>query len=249
MMTRLLHPQKVQLPSAPTNAFRGYYILKKLQTLYWRTIATPGQKAQLQPSDLTELDLDAPLLTPNFCIVADDGSEVKVHDWVLYARWPYFRRLMNTNLAEANARRLELPSGSMDRNLLLAFLHYIYTQSTASFDSDMLRLELLHIASLFDLVDLARPPVPNSHFKRLIEHCQVALDGPFTVETCVSRYKVLAELGSPVQVAAIGRYLLDNFSTLMKTPEVALELQELGARTIGEMWLRSNHCDPADWKP
>jgi hypothetical protein len=60
--------------------------------------------------------------------VSRQASQWKVHDWVLYERWPFFKRVVDANLAETRDRILTLPA-DFPVPLLYMVLSYIYTSS------------------------------------------------------------------------------------------------------------------------
>jgi len=246
IMTRLLKPESIPLPDT-VNVFPGWLIRQKLTQLYWTCVASPQDKSSSPDPHPTRSPLPSSL-DCNFTISTDDGTKVRVHDWVLYARWPYFQYLINSGFSESEEHQLELPSEVYSPNLLRCFVRYLYTQEVDCFDTDPLKLQLLRLAPQFNLVDLSTPPVPHPHFKRLLMHCRVALNGPCTLETCISQYKLMAEMGSSQQLNSVGRFILDHFPTISQNPQQFKQLKELGARAIGEMWLRSRNCDPTSWK-
>lgn len=240
IMTRLLKPESIQLPET-INVYPGWLIRQKLEDLYWTCVDTTDPNrtcgSPLHPS-----------LGCNFSIMTDDGTSLRVHDWVLYARWPYFQHLINSGFSESEQHQLELPSDTFSPELLKCFVRYLYTQDVEPFDSDTLKLQLLRVAPQFNLVDLSSPPVPHPHFKRLLMHCRVVLNAPCTLESCVSQYKLMAEMGSSQQLNAVGRFILDHFPTISQNPQQLKQLKELGTHAIGEMWLRSKSCDLAEWR-
>lgn len=235
------------LPDAPSDSFIGSFILQRLTVLFWTTIADDAFQTSSFASQSSET-MDIPELQPNFLIIADDGGHVMAHDWVLYARWPFFRHLTSSGCSEVTDRKIELPPDTLNSQLLMKLLHYLYTHSTDAFDEDSDKMQFLRVAPQFHLVDMGRPATPDLHFVRLIKHCRKALDATYAPNTCVTTYRVLAELGSPAQLASIGQYILDNFSTLMKDDKIASELKELGSKAIGEMWLRAKRTDLTDWQ-
>jgi hypothetical protein len=268
IMTKLLNPKNIPLPD-DVKAFPGWFIQEKLTALYWTCVATESD-IYMGPSNLsvdksvatssnqtvTAGSTVKPSISPfpsalscNFVISNSDRFEIKVHDWVLYARWPYFQHLVKSGFSEVTNGRLELPSEAFSSSQLRAFVRYMYTQEEAPYDTDDLKLDLLRNAPQFNLVDLSTPPVPNPHFKKLLAHCREVLNAPCTHLTCISQYKIMAEMGSSQQLNAVGRFILDNFNDLIRDPERTKELKSLGTRAFGEMWLRSRSCDPAEWKP
>jgi hypothetical protein len=250
IMTRLINPKSIPLPDA-MDSFPGWFILNKLISLYWTCVASPEQISQLPEASSSKISRISPLpkeLQCNFTMSTEDGYEIKVHDWVLYARWSYFLNLFKSGFSEVTEGKLVLPADSFSPKLLSCFVQYLYTQDIGCFDTDNLKLELLRLAPQFNLVDLSTPPVANPHFRKLLKHCREVLNAPCTIESSISQYKVMAEMGSSQQLTASGRFILDHFPTLIRNEEHAKQLKSLGVRAIGEMWLRSRGCEPAEWK-
>jgi hypothetical protein len=289
VMQQLLNPASIQLPPH-FDMFPGWFILRRLEELYWTLIGDPVQemarrqkikaqklekptpppkkskkrsnkdvatvskesndkKQEEEEADkpITTLPIVPACLERNFTLAVDDKHEIKVHDWVLYSRWPYFRHLAKSGLVEAKDRRLELPSDSFSPPMLDALVKYLYTNQVDAFDTTELRLSLLRAAPQFNLVDLLSPPTPSPHFKRLIAHCQQVLSDPCTLENCVSQYKIIAEMGSAKQLNYAGSFILDHFPTLSQNPVTLAELKTLSPQAFGEMWLRSRGRDPGEW--
>lgn len=71
-------------------------------------------------------DVDPFQASRNFVICVEGGASWLVHDWVLYERWLYFRRVMDAGLAEASERIITLPPEFPSR-LLYTMLYFIYT--------------------------------------------------------------------------------------------------------------------------
>jgi hypothetical protein len=100
------------------------------------------QKFGPQPSfaamfELAPLPVDDVLLsTANFviCCASNDDCDGStdvckgflVHDWVMYQKWPFFRRMIDAGMHEAKSGRLVLPA-SFPTSLLKALVSYAYT--------------------------------------------------------------------------------------------------------------------------
>jgi len=63
-------------------------------------------------------------------VVGEDGKRkwIVAHDWVLYCRWSYFRRMIAAGLEEAVSRCVSLPS-DFSESLLLAIINILYTDA------------------------------------------------------------------------------------------------------------------------
>jgi hypothetical protein len=71
-------------------------------------------------------DVDPFQASRNFVIRVEGGASWLLHDWVLYERWSYFRRVVDAGLAEATERTITLPPEFPSR-LLYTMLYFIYT--------------------------------------------------------------------------------------------------------------------------
>jgi len=141
-----------------------------------------------------------------------DGFSVRVHHWVLYARWQYFELLMNMseNTLEWQQRTLEFPEDTFDEISLRAFLLYLYTNVPNGFHSQSLSLELLKNAQLFHLMDLSTPATPAAGFELLIDHCRRTAFPIGTLtqpEQCPQEYlDDVLQLGSHDQLHTLEQY-------------------------------------------
>jgi hypothetical protein len=57
------------------------------------------------------------------------SNVLKVHDWALYSRWNYFRRMLDSGMGETATRTLELPSDFAPL-ALLQFMRYLYDMTS-----------------------------------------------------------------------------------------------------------------------
>ena len=73
---------------------------------------------------------------PNFVItVSGCDQAMVVHEWVMYARWPYFRRICESGLSEVIAKHVELPA-ELDIQSLSLLVKYMYTQEAPPKDNN-----------------------------------------------------------------------------------------------------------------
>lgn len=120
---------------------------KSLQTL-WGSIRSPTDYRSLLQSfsgdkydEMPSWDFP-PLPEPNFELNLLEGDfdppqatvrELKVHDWLLHARWPFFRAMISSGLVESRERQLSLPSDFP----LEVFIAYLYSSKCPSAMSDV----------------------------------------------------------------------------------------------------------------
>jgi hypothetical protein len=109
-------------------------------------------------------------LVPNF-IVCVGGSKmgVPVHDWLLYCRWPYFKRMIDSGMLEAENHTAELPSDCTSDEVLLAVLNFIYTSQEPQGDQKEQILALMaEHGAMMEFSDLQDQPYPG--FEPLFPH-------------------------------------------------------------------------------
>lgn len=137
--------------------------------------STPSTK-DISASAIQALTSAEKDMEPNFSLVCKkDGSAVRVHDWVLVARWPYFELLqqMSDNTLEWQQRTLEFPEDTFSETTIRALVQYFYTNVPSGFHSPHTALELLQNASQFYITDLSTPAIPKPGFELLVEHCRL----------------------------------------------------------------------------
>lgn len=168
---------------------------------------------------------------------------IQCHSWLLFGRWPYFRRLVLSGLAETESRSMQIPDDTWSLATCRAFLRYIYTNNVGLFDGGdvTLRHELLEFAAMFDLIDLDQ--VPTQAFSHLIEHCRAPLSLNVTVRTCVSSYKRLLQYGSSDQRLELITFMAKNITSIMTDPQLCYEFSQLGPDTCSAVLFAIHNKD------
>lgn len=209
------------------------YLRNRLEWLYTVTVAPRKEK------DFTPV---SPSLECNFTLVSDSGHKIYCHDWILYARWPYFRFLVESGANEWSiSRTLSFPDGTFHTQLLRWFVQYLYTNRVDGLEVDNDLIRLLSVAQQFRLVrrDSDRPvPVPGFEF--LISTCANVFNQLCTLQNCVQKYRLSLEYGSETQQARIEKFIHEHFHTLLKDPTAGPELLGLGSANLGRIWVRAN---------
>lgn len=116
-----------------------------------------------------------PSAEPNLTlIIPGTGFEAKVHDWVLFAKWEYYRRLLRSGMAESQSSVpvIELPD-DLPPSLLKCILEVIYD---AKLESHTLltaqeKEYAVSNAGQFDLADTDDQVTPI--FQELYRYCSV----------------------------------------------------------------------------
>lgn len=176
---------------------------------------------------------------PNFYILIENHySTLHVHDWVLYSRWGFFRRMIDSGLAEAHTRRLVLPNG-FPKSVLLDLIKFIYSGSlphTTSLTSTN-SLYLLEHAEEFDLVDSTN--LPREHFAPLITFCRSSVFHPLTVANVLGKLKLIAELGSKKDIKAALKFIGANHKAVLATANYRRDVADLPGEICRELLLIS----------
>lgn len=191
-------------------------------------ISSPPIPTSLQPDPPTPPILSW-LPSPNFTvsIIGNTGNRIKVHDWMMYSRWGFFRRMCDAGLAETKSRTLLMPS-DFPPALLLELTKCIYCgvlpQSMEIFSVDACWYLLEH-ALEFDLVDLDREPRPL--FKPLVTHCRTIVFYPLTIANVVAKLCVIGTLGSKKDLKAALNFVAANLEAVTKTPSYHQDVDKL----------------------
>jgi hypothetical protein len=205
------------------------YIVAQLETLYWSMLLAEGFSEANMPRRISLMNPLPKDLRPDFKISCGN-TVVQCHSWVLFGRWPWFRRLVDSGLSEISQMSISLPEDCWSTQTLHAFLRYLYTNSVGLFDSNTKTCnELLDNARLFDLLDVDNNP--TSGFAPLIEHCSAPYSTNVTVKTAVSSYQRLLLFGSSSQRKQLKRFIAQNLTAIMEDEKLAAEFASLGAKT------------------
>lgn len=215
------------------------YIVAQLDLLYWSMLAAGGAPLASLPR-MQFLSPLPPELQPDFAIVAG-GTTVQCHSWILYGRWPWFRRLISSGLAESSSMTMSLPDDCWSLNTVKAFLRYLYTNSVDLFESGSSANELLETARLFDLLDIDNNPTPG--FSALIEHCNAPYSTNPTVKTAVSSYQRLLLYGSSSQRKHLRKYISQSIDSIMSDDKLCAEFATLGAKVCAQILFQSYERD------
>jgi hypothetical protein len=114
---------------------------------------------------------------PDFTFVVSSSTsqlEMKADSWIAYAKWPYFRRLMNSGLEESRSLRAEIPA-EMPQSTLEALLQYFYIGADSGLalnpaDAKFIKTQ----GGQFGIVDMSGNPAPEFRaFVALIKKIRV----------------------------------------------------------------------------
>lgn len=222
------------------------YLIERCSALFWTRVVTREMKsfvpmlssceAALEPLSATDVLQQKPaLFKPNFSLVLD-AQEIEVHDWILYARWPWFRSLVNSGMAETLSKRVELPLNTFTYPGLVAFVYYLYSHQTDLY-TPQLSAELLTNAEQFQLAELFSHPLkPHPAFDRLFQHSNSTLIYDLRPSNCVEKLKIAKDHGIKHAASAVLRYIATNILQITNNTDTYAKLMELDAVTIKEIF-------------
>lgn len=205
------------------------------------------ESAPVAPKSLNEC-LQTLLKTKNgsdfeILIGSDKKHKFACHSFVLYARWPYFKRLLDSGMSETKSKKLSLPAPGKDCGMPPVFLRAILEVCYQGNLSSELRKDLspsvaMQALATRDLyVDDSEDEQEERTFKHLIHFCQQQADSGLSVENCVDTYKVALELGVDAMAQKAKQLFVNNIKNVMKNPsqiETLFSLRE--SEQISLLW-------------
>ncbi|KAG5363274.1 hypothetical protein CJU89_2443 [Yarrowia sp. B02] len=86
----------------------------------------------------------------DFTLVCNDDKEIKVHSQVLASQWPFFDRMLSSNMAEQESKTLKFPH---DLEVVEAMVDHLYEKQEWSFSFEV-AAGLLVAAQMYDSPEL-----------------------------------------------------------------------------------------------
>ena len=114
--------------------------------------------------------------------------------WVLYPRWSWFKKLINSGMEESKTRVVSMPPW-VTVNIMHAIIKTVYQQNTGSVPlSEEEMILILEKGSEIGLVDSSKYAI--TPFEPLVARCvaMILLPGTVTKETCLDMLKVYHRL-------------------------------------------------------
>ena len=222
------------------------YLISRCTSLFWTKVACSINKTlaptlvaleeHLEPLSSSDvLNRSHPLLSPNYTLMVED-QKIMCHDWILYARWPWFRSLLQSGMEEAQSGTATIPTGSFSYAGFVALLYYLYSHKTELF-APPLCVELLRNAEEFRLVELlSRPYLPDPNFEPLIRHCQQGLMLDLTSTNCPEKLRLARELKLAPAANAITSWIARNITSVSSSKAAWDEILQLDAEIIKEIF-------------
>jgi hypothetical protein len=231
----------------PTTKLSDSHLRARLEWLYENMKASPSSKKSSKSSKTAKAEkADASPLPPslacNFELESSDGHKLACHDWVLYARWPYFRALVASGSQEwILTRKIVFPSGTLSRKAVRALLEFIYTNRIENIvENHETALQLLTHAQRFQFIHLETPAVAYPGFETFFSATLSAFDKPCTLENCIDLYKLAKELGNDMYIFRVITFIAEHIRPILQHPKLAPQLLALGSDALASIWIWSN---------
>jgi hypothetical protein len=171
----------------------------------------------------------------DFEICIGESYSIKCHSFLLYARWPYFRRMMQAGMRESLASRLELPEmgkdGGVDPKALEMALELIYkgyVQYCFEFTTEV-AIHLLSSSKLYFESHDTESSLEVNVFGRLISYAELKIIGTLDLDNCVETFKLALQLGVQSVIEASKAMIVKNFRDLMIKYDKEDDIRDLPA--------------------
>ncbi|KAG1233132.1 hypothetical protein G6F35_001380 [Rhizopus arrhizus] len=116
----------------------------------------------------------------DFVIVPSNGQELYVHQVILITRWPHFRNMYKSGMIESQQRRMEVPES---REVVLAFLKYLYNDALDPEESCAVICDLLVLANMYLLNRLKKMCCQTLYHNHLtVSNCGLIFEKAITAE-------------------------------------------------------------------
>eukprot|EP01122_Echinamoeba_exundans_P008459 TRINITY_DN2809_c0_g1_i2.p1 TRINITY_DN2809_c0_g1~~TRINITY_DN2809_c0_g1_i2.p1 ORF type:complete len:647 (+),score=123.06 TRINITY_DN2809_c0_g1_i2:57-1943(+) len=171
--------------------------------------------------------------------IAINGEQESIiaHSFVLYARWPYFRHMFDSDLRHQEQRRLVIAGpnteGGIPKHVLGAIIKFLYMgKEPAESDLDANgALQLLAVSGLY----LSRDDEPQL-FKSLVSWSSDRVNESLTLYNAVEVFRMAADLKLD-QVAACAKGLIvENIQRFMKNDKRSNELKSLPSELLFQLF-------------
>lgn len=211
------------------------HIRSCMERLYNATVSS--QRLSADKSTAQQNELIASLAPCNFHIISPDGYAIPVHDWLLYARWPFFRHIVDSGAEEwVQSKKIQIPTDTFSRHTLRAFIKFIYTNRVdAATNNDAIALEVLLHAQRYNLADMNSPPIPHPTFVPLLSACEIVFDQVTTLENCADKYVMAKDYGREAHHHRIAVFIAEHFKELMAEPKTRDQILALGPHALASI--------------
>ena len=181
-----------------------------------KALSIPSSRILINPKRALSCETDFAFASNNHWTIAKG--------WVLYPRWSWFKRLIDSGLEESKARIITMPAW-VTVNIMHTIIKTVYHQYTTSIQLSNEEMTLiLEKGFELDLLDASGEVV--SPFGPLIERCRMMLLRPPTEETCLELLRLNHRLRLEDRVSATLKVIVRNYDDLL-LEELEPELQKL----------------------
>lgn len=175
-------------------------------------------------------------LEPNFAFAIRGSTSdtlLHIHDWVVFSRWSYFRRMMESGMQESQSRLAELPA-ELSPELVLAIVQSAYGSAidftTLSDDDCLFAVE--HGIEL-GLVNAERDPMIE--FEALVEFARSRVFPPLTLDNCILLLNRLNQYGSKSAQTHALEFIARSINQIARTPENDSILDDLPSHVTPQL--------------
>jgi hypothetical protein len=162
----------------------------------------------------------------------------KVHSYVMYAMWPYFRSMYDASTKQR--RRLELPAvgedGGMSPQILQLIIEICYKYNVRDVTQRVIDADLaMQILSIANLYFVKHENDSMGTFDGLIALSQDLVISGLNEDVCIDVFKQASVLGLADVALHARRVIFDNIKTLLATPARYDELQSLSQQMLMDL--------------
>lgn len=186
-------------------------------------------------------DKKSPLVPFDYTVRVGGQLDIPVHKTVIWARWPYFRFMMDSGMAEANSGVLELGTreqSGLEIEAWIALLYFFYSDSPALFKPHT-ALQLLSFTDMYRITSLdvetggTDPSAKNADlkalpgFEHLLDTCKLLIDGMPTVDGAISLHRLALEYGNAQVLERTKRTIVANLPSIFRDEKLKSRFEEL----------------------
>ena len=161
----------------------------------------------------------------DYTIRIDGKVDIPIHKSIVWSRWPYFRFMMDSGMAESNTGVLELggrEQSGLEVEAWLALIYFFYSDSPSLFKphtalqllsyADMYRITSLEVVNFQPGENIESKALPG--FEHLIDTCKLLIDGLPTVEGALNLHCLALEYGNAQVLERTKKTIVANLPSI-----------------------------------
>jgi hypothetical protein len=160
-------------------------------------------------------------------------STIKCHSFVLYSRWAYFRRLVDSGMKEALQKRLVLSAsdepGGWDLHVLNAVVEVIYCGKNCP--KIMSDIDTASAVRIHGMVDLYLVEEDESHltspFADLLKYCKDRIVNGISMENCIDIYRAAYQANAAQIIDIAKQFIIESLPEFRSDEAKTKELLRL----------------------